>query len=60
MIPFRVNRNDWERHTDEGGILFDRCRILEYSVTISREVLNDCRRWLLQLVKLQRRGRFTT
>lgn len=59
MVPCRVERRDWETHTGEGGILFDRCRVVQYAQGISAAVIRDCRNWLREALKRQRERRFT-
>jgi len=59
MVPCRVERRDWETHTGEGGILFDRCRVIQYAQGVSTAVVRDCRTWLGEALKLQKQGRFT-
>jgi hypothetical protein len=46
-------------HTGDGGLLFDRCRILQYTNGISSDVVGHCRRWLDAALTLQRRRYFT-
>ncbi len=38
MVPHRVDKDDWQSHTDEGGLLFDRCRLVQYGHTISKDL----------------------
>lgn len=59
LVPCRVDRADWERHTGEGGILFDRCRIVQYAQNVSKSTLDECRSWLTIALKLQKDGRVT-
>jgi hypothetical protein len=59
MVPCRVERRDWETHTGEGGILFDRCRVVQYAQGVSAAVVRDCRGWLREALKLQKERRFT-
>jgi len=59
MVPHRVDSNDWESHTGEGGLLLDRCRLVQYGHTVSRDVTNNCRTWLNAALDRQRQGKFT-
>ncbi len=59
MVPCRVERRDWETHTGEGGILFDRCRVVQYAPGVSTTVVRDCRGWLREAWQLQKERRFT-
>lgn len=58
MVPHRVDKADWESHTDEGGLLFDRCRLVQYGHTISKDLTKDCRTWLNAALDRQRKGAF--
>jgi hypothetical protein len=46
MVPHRIIAERWEADTRAGGLLFDRCRIVQYGNSIKAENLNDCRTWL--------------
>ncbi|MCX7011681.1 MAG: hypothetical protein NTW86_03785 [Candidatus Sumerlaeota bacterium] len=37
----------WYNRSSELGILFDRCRILDYAECVSSEILRDCAAWTL-------------
>ena len=58
MVPHRVNGSDWDHHTGEGGLLFDRCRLVQYGYDVSSEVLNECRDWLNAALDQQKKGIF--
>jgi hypothetical protein len=58
MVPHRVNGSEWESHTSEGGLLLDRCRLVQYGYEISKDVFGDCRTWLNAALDRQRRGKF--
>ena len=61
MVPNRISLQVWESHTSDGGILFDRCRILQYAHPVNRKILEHLRRWMTAAVtkqqKLMRRNR---
>lgn len=59
MVPHRVDINDWESHTGEGGLLFDRCRLVQYGHSVSDDVAKNCRTWLNAALDRQRQGKFT-
>lgn len=59
MVPHRVERRHWETHTGEGGILFDRCRVVQYAQGVSAAVVRDCHGWLREALRLQKERRFT-
>jgi hypothetical protein len=46
MVPHRIGRDRWESDCRHGGLLFDRCRIVQYGQAVSASVLQDCRVWL--------------
>jgi hypothetical protein len=46
MVPNRIAAGRWDEDTAQGGLLFDRCRIVQYGNSISTSTLNDCRKWL--------------
>lgn len=58
MVPHRVDGAEWNSHTSEGGLLLDRCRLVQYGYDISKEVFADCRSWLNAALDRQRRGQF--
>ena len=59
MVPHRVDSNDWESHVGEGGLLLDRCRLVQYGHDVSKDVFSNCRRWLNAALDRQRKGNFT-
>ena len=46
MVPCRVEYDRWDSDVRLGGLLFDRCRITQYSTDIPEERLDECRVWL--------------
>lgn len=58
MVPHRVDGSDWNSHTSEGGLLLDRCRLVQYGYEISKEVFGNCRTWLNAALARQRSGKF--
>jgi len=58
MVPHRVDGAEWDRHTGEGGLLFDRCRLVQYGYDISSDVFGNCRVWLNAALERQRTGKF--
>ncbi len=58
MVPCRINIVSWNDHVDEDdGILFDRCRITQYSCSVAASTLSDCRKWLRQVIRREGQGR---
>jgi hypothetical protein len=58
MVPHRVDGASWDTHTGAGGLLMDRCRLVQYGYDISKNVFGDCRAWLDAALKRQRQGKF--
>lgn len=58
MVPHRVDVNGWESHTGEGGLLLDRCRLVQYGYGVSKDVVKNCRAWLNAALDRQRQGKF--
>ena len=58
MVPHRVEESEWDDHSMEGGLLFDRCRLVQYGYRISTEVFDNCRKWLDAVLEWQQQGRF--
>ena len=54
LVPCRVSRHRWREYTLDGGLLLDRCRIVQYADTISTATQAACRKWLDATVALQR------
>jgi len=58
MVPHRVDGSEWESHTGDGGLLLDRCRLVQYGYDISSDVFRSCRTWLNAALDRQRKGQF--
>lgn len=58
MVPHRVEGAWWDTHTGAGGLLMDRCRLVQYGYDISKDVFGECRVWLDAALKRQRQGNF--
>ena len=58
MVPHRVDGSEWESHTGDGGLLLDRCRLVQYGYDISKDVFGNCRAWLYAALDRQRKGQF--
>ena len=58
MVPHRVDGASWDKHTGDGGLLMDRCRLVQYGFEISKNVFGDCRVWLDAALDRQRQGNF--
>ena len=46
MVPCRISRDRWEEDSSRGGLLFDRCRIVQFGDTLSGPVATQCQTWL--------------
>ena len=58
MVPHRVDAAEWDDHTSEAGLLLDRCRLVQYGHSISKEVFGDCKTWLVAALDRQREAKF--
>lgn len=58
MVPHRVDGAAWDSHTGAGGLLLDRCRLVQYGYEISKDVFRNCRVWLDAALERQRQGNF--
>lgn len=58
MVPHRIDGGEWESHTGDGGLILDRCRLVQYGFEISAEVFRNCRTWLNAALDRQRTGKF--
>jgi hypothetical protein len=58
MVPHRVDGSEWESHTGDGGLILDRCRLVQYGYNISNDVFGNCRVWLNAALDRQRKGKF--
>jgi len=58
MVPHRVESSGWDANSRAGGLLFDRCRIVQYGYEISKDVFLNCKKWLDAALKRQREGKF--
>jgi hypothetical protein len=54
MVPNRIGRHVWEEHTGNAGILFDRCRIVQYADGIDKKLLVQAQKWLDEAVEQQK------
>lgn len=55
MVPHRIEKQRWESDTGYGGLLFDRCRLVQYGQSIATAVLKDCHVWLNAVLERERR-----
>ena len=55
MVPNRISLQVWESHTGNGGILLDRCRILQYAHPVNAKVLEHVKIWMAAAVNKQQR-----
>ena len=53
MVPCRITEQRWQDDTSQGGLLFDRCRIIEFASKFDPAVVADCRTWFDKAVELQ-------
>ncbi len=60
MVPNRIVSHRWEEHTLDGGLLMDRCRILQYGGSISPAALRRCKKWTHEAYRRQKSGRVTS
>jgi hypothetical protein len=44
--------DDWKNRGYEAGIMFDRCRILDYADEVPNDVLSKCARWTRAVLKV--------
>lgn len=58
MVPHRVDGAAWNTHTGAGGLLLDRCRLVQYGYDISKDVFGNCKIWLNAALERQRQGNF--
>ncbi len=58
MVPHRVDGAAWDAHTGAGGLLMDRCRLVEYGYEISKDVFGNCKVWLDAALERQLQGNF--
>ena len=58
MVPHRVDGAAWDTHSGAGGLLLDRCRLVQYGYDISKNVFGNCKVWLDAALKRQRQGNF--
>jgi hypothetical protein len=54
MVPERISDHRWEESTRLGGLLMDRCRIVEFSNKTSIAVKRECKVWLDDLIAEQK------
>ena len=60
LVPHRIVSHRWEEATLDGGLLFDRCRILQYAHQVSPATLGHSRKWFLAAYQRQKSGRVTS
>ena len=46
LVPCRITASRWDDDTRDGGLLLDRCRIVQYSSTIDGEIVKSCKKWM--------------
>jgi hypothetical protein len=57
MVPERISEHRWEESTRQGGLLLDRCRIVEFAESASPDVRKECQTWLNDLMLEQKQIR---
>ena len=58
MVPHRVDGSAWDRHSGAGGLLLDRCRLVQYGYYVSNDLFANCKIWLSAALERQRQGNF--
>ena len=53
LVPTRISRHRWKEYTQDGGLLFDRCRIVQFAESVSAATLADCHTWLTDVLTTQ-------
>jgi hypothetical protein len=51
FVPRRIPRDDWEHAGIDGGILFDRCRIVACLPDLDDDLAKRCRKTAVTLLK---------
>ncbi len=51
FLPRRVPKEDWENSGIDGGILFDRCRIVSCLAKLDKALIKDCKMAVKKLLK---------
>ncbi len=59
MVPNRIVSHGWEEYSSDGGLLMDRCRILQYGGSIAPSTLRQCKRWVHATYRRQKSGKTT-
>lgn len=59
MVPNRIVSHRWEEHTSDGGLLMDRCRLVQYGSRISHTTLRRCKIWMHAAYRRQQSLRVT-
>ncbi len=58
MVPHRVDGRVWNDHSRDGGLLMDRCRLVQYGHNVSKPVFGSCMQWVNAALARQRKGKF--
>jgi hypothetical protein len=58
MVPHRLEEKEWDDHSLHGGLLLDRCRMVQYGYKISADVFDNCKQWLHAAISRQQQGQF--
>ncbi len=59
MVPCRIDRDSWDDAVKQNcGILFDRCRLVQYGERLSEKSVQRCRTWF-ELAIERERGHFS-
>lgn len=57
MVPHRITAARWNDDTADGGLLFDRCRLVEYSKKLPLALRRQCVQWIDSVFTAGRRAR---
>ena len=45
FVPHRINSSEWDQHTTNAGVIFDRCRLAAHASTLDKELRDRVTAW---------------
>jgi hypothetical protein len=60
FVPCRITSDRWDDDSRDGGLLMDRCRIVQFGDNIEAETLTNCKKWMASVHENQKKLKYPT
>jgi hypothetical protein len=58
FVPCRITPERWDDDSRDGGLLMDRCRIVQFGIEIDAKTLAGCKRWMSAIHDKQKKLKY--